>query len=201
MSLVHADRAVAGRILGGDERAFRELFDDYFPKLYRFALARLDGNRVEARELAQVTFCRAFERLDSYRGESSLYAWFCGICRNAIIDYARQHRREAERAPLLEDDATMQGLLDALSAPESDQPDRTASRLERSRLIQVVLDCLPGRYGDVLEWKYLDGLSVVEIADRLAVGQKAAESYLTRARIAFREAMAAVSGSQDLSYE
>jgi RNA polymerase sigma-70 factor (ECF subfamily) len=201
MSLVHVDRAVARRILGGDERAFRELFDDYFPKLYRFTLARLDGNRIEARELVQITFCRAFERLDSFRGESSLYAWVCGICRNAIIDHARQHRREAERAPLLEEDATIQGFLDALSAPESDQPDRTASRLERSRLIQAVLDCLPGRYGDVLEWKYLDGLSVVEIADRLAVGQKAAESYLTRARVAFREAMAAVSGSQDWSYE
>lgn len=201
MNLVHVDRAVARRILGGDERAFRELFDDYFPKLYRFALARLDGNRIEARELVQVTFCRAFERLDSFRGESSLYAWFCGICRNAIIDYARQHRREVERAPLLEDDATIQGFLDALSAPESHQPDSSASRLERSRLIQAVLDCLPGRYGDLLEWKYLDGLSVLEIADRLAVGQKAAESHLTRARAAFREAMVAVSGSPDLSYE
>lgn len=201
MTVVHVDRAVARRILAGDEPAFRELFDDYFPKLYRFALTRLDGDRSEARELVQVTFCRAFERLDSYRGESSLYAWFCGICRNAIIDRARQHHRDVERAPLMEDDATIQGFLDALSAPEADQPERSASRLERSRLIQAVLDCLPGHYGDVLEWKYLDGLSVLEIAERLAVGQKAAESYLTRARGAFREAMVAVSGSQDLSYE
>lgn len=201
MSVVHVDRAIARRILAGNEEAFRQLFDDFFPKLYRYALARLDGNRLEARELVQLTFCRAFENLDSYRGESSLYAWFCGICRNAIIDFARQHRREIERAPLLEEDATIQGLLDALSAPESDQPERSAWRAERSRLIQAVLDCLPGRYGDVLEWKYLDGLSVLEIAERLAVGPKAAESYLTRARSAFREAMVAVNGARDLSYE
>ncbi|HZF16170.1 MAG TPA: sigma-70 family RNA polymerase sigma factor [Steroidobacteraceae bacterium] len=201
MSLVHVDRAVARRILGGDEQAFRELFDDYFPKLYRFALVRLDGDRTEARELVQLTFCRAFENLDSFRGESSLYAWFCRICRNAIIDHARQHHRALERAPLLEDDATIQGFLDALSAPDSEQPERSVSRLQQSRLIQAVLDCLPGHYGDVLEWKYLDGLSVLQIAERLALGPKAAESYLTRARGAFREALAAVQGAQDLAHD
>lgn len=201
MSVVHVDRAIARRILGGDERAFRELFDAYFPKLYRFALARLDGNRVEAREIVQLTFCRAFERLASYRGESSLYAWFCGICRHAIIDHMRRHQAERDRVPLLEDDAGIQGLLEALSAPEANQPEHVAQRQQRMRLIQAALDCLPGRYGDVLEWKYLDGLSVIEIAERLEVGPKAAESQLTRARDAFREAVAAIGGSQDLSYE
>ena len=67
-------------------------------------------------------------------------------------------------------------------------------RAELVRLIQAALDCLPGHYGDVLEWKYVDGLSVKEIAERLAIGPKAAESYLTRARGAFREAIAAISG-------
>ena len=44
-------------------------------------------------------------------------------------------------------------------------------------------------YGDILEWKYVDGLSVADIAARLGVGPKAAESLLTRARNAFREAI------------
>jgi RNA polymerase sigma-70 factor (ECF subfamily) len=199
--VVHADRGVARRILSGDDQAFRELFDSYFPRLYRFALARLDGNRVEARELVQVTFCRAFERLGSYRGESSLYAWFCQICRNAIIDFARSRRREFGRAVLLEDDENIQGFLEALSAPSADEPESHARRADMSRLIQAALDCLPGRYGDILEWKYLDGHSVQEIADRLAIGPKAAESYLTRARTAFREAIIAINGSLDFSHE
>ena len=38
-----------------------------------------------------------------------------------------------------------------------------------SRLVQLTLDALPGRYGDVLEWKYIHGLAVVEIAARLIV--------------------------------
>lgn len=201
MSAVHADRAIAQRILRGDEAAFRELFDDYFPRIYRFALSRLNGNRTEARELAQITFCRAFERLDSYRGEASLFAWFCQICRNAIIDLSRSRRLFAAHLAPRVDDAGVQDLLEALSAPEDQQPEHFVWRAELMDLIQTALDHLPSRYGDILEWKYLDGLSVQDIADRLAIGPKAAESALTRARHAFREAVAAIYGSVDFSYE
>ena len=51
---------------------------------------------------------------------------------------------------------------------------------------------MPKHYGDILEWKYVDGLSVADIAARLGVGPKAAESLLTRARNAFRERMTAL---------
>ena len=61
-----------------------------------------------------------------------------------------------------------------------------------SLTVQSILDHLPARYGDVLEWKYIEGLSVAEIGERLNVGTKAAESLLTRARVAFRDAFAAV---------
>lgn len=47
-------------------------------------------------------------------------------------------------------------------------------RLDMMRLIQATLDNLPGRYGDVLEWNYVDGLSVKEIADQLDVGLRSA---------------------------
>jgi DNA-directed RNA polymerase specialized sigma24 family protein len=47
----------------------------------------------------------------------------------------------------------------------------------------------------VLEWKYIHGLSVDEIAERLDVGYKATESLLTRAREAFRDAFAVVAGA------
>jgi len=55
-----------------------------------------------------------------------------------------------------------------------------------------VLDYLPAHYGSALEWKYLDDLSVREIAARLGMGEKAAESLLTRARRAFRDAFTSV---------
>jgi len=63
--------------------------------LYRFALVRLNGDQEEAREMVQQTFCKAFERLDSYRGEASLYGWMCQICRNTITDMGRRRQRSA----------------------------------------------------------------------------------------------------------
>ena len=65
------------------------------------------------------------------------------------------------------------------------------------RLVQATMDALPERYGDVLEWKYVDGLPVADIAARLDIGAKAAESLLTRARAAFREAILAMADVPD----
>ena len=67
-------------------------------------------------------------------------------------------------------------------------PESEAGRRELSRRVQLTLDSLPERYGQVLEWKYIEGVSVDEIARRLGSGYKAAESQLTRARQAFRDA-------------
>jgi RNA polymerase sigma-70 factor (ECF subfamily) len=193
MQAAHRDRAIAARLLAGEERAFRELFDELFPKLYRFALVRLNGNAGEAEEVVQQTFCNAFEHIASYRGEASLYGWMCQICRNAVTDLAR--RRQREPLVVFDDDSAVDGVLEAIAAEVADEPERQAARGDIVRLTQALLDRLPGRYGDVLEWKYVDGLSVKEIAARLEVGPKAAESLLTRARGAFREALAAVAGT------
>jgi RNA polymerase sigma-70 factor (ECF subfamily) len=85
--------------------------------------------------------------------------------------------------------------FDAAASLASTDPESEAGRRELSRLVQLTLDHLPGRYGQVLEWKYIQGLSVDEIAQRLGVGYKAAESLLTRARGAFRDAFALVAGA------
>jgi len=188
--LVHVDRALARRILGGDEAAFRDLFDRFFPRLYRFALARVGGDPDTAQDIVQQTFCNAIERLDSYRGEAALYTWFCQICRNVVMDHYRSKGRGAARVVLLEDQPNARAILESLAAPATDQPDAGAWREQVHRIVEVTLDALPGRYGDVLEWKYIDGLSVKEIANRLDLGSKAAESLLTRARESFRDAIA-----------
>lgn len=198
--LVHFDRAVARRILGGDETAFRELFDRFFPRLYRFALARLGGDPDAANDVVQQTFCNAIERLDSYRGEAALYTWFCQICRNVLNDHFRKKGRGAQRVVLLEDQPNARAILESLTAPVGDQPETGVWRQQVHRIVEATLDSLPGRYGEILEWKYLDGLSVAEIAGRLNVGAKAAESLLTRAREAFRDAIVDLIGAaEDLS--
>ena len=62
--------------------------------------------------------------------------------------------------------------------------------------ILTTLDYLPAPYGDVLEWKYLRDMSMEEIAGRLGRSPKAVESLLTRARDAFRDSFATLSGGE-----
>ncbi|MGH8223221.1 MAG: RNA polymerase sigma factor [Woeseiaceae bacterium] len=198
--LAHVDRAVARRILGGDEAAFRELFDRYFPRLYRFALARVGGDPDTAQDIVQQTFCNAIGRLDTYRGEAALYTWFCQICRNVLTDHFRRKGRSFGRVVLLEDQPNARAILESLTAPAADQPESGVWRQQVHRIVEATLDSLPGHYGEVLEWKYIDGLSVKEIAGRLDLGLKAAESLLTRARESFRDAIVELVGTRgDLS--
>jgi RNA polymerase sigma-70 factor (ECF subfamily) len=83
----------------------------------------------------------------------------------------------------------VQAALESL-ASGGDGPDAFIDGRRLAERVQITLDYLPDRYGDVLEWKYLQGLSVNEIAERLASTPKAVESTLTRARQAFREGFA-----------
>ena len=193
MKKIHIDKATARRIARGDDAAFRAVFDDFFPRLYRYAMAHLDGNREAAEEAVQKTFCKAVERLDTYRGEAPLYAWFVRICRNVIADQYRSRARQSAHTLPMEDHAHVRAVLDALTAPAVEGPMNQAQARDLRRLVQAILDRLPGRYADVLEWKYVEGLSVKEISARLETGPKAAESLLTRARLAFREAVDALS--------
>jgi RNA polymerase sigma-70 factor, ECF subfamily len=186
---VHTDFAVARRILAGDEATFRTLFDQVFPRLYRFVLARLDGDHDAARDVVQQTFCRAIERLDKYRGEAALYTWLFQICRNTLNDYFRFTSRERRVITPLEDLPQVRALLETLAAPQATAPETGAWRSELGRLVQATVDALPNRYAQVLEWKYIDDWPVKSIAERLGVSDKAAESLLTRARDAFRAAM------------
>lgn len=195
--VVHQDRALARRILKGDERAFRELFDAFFPRLYRFALARLEGDHDAAKEAVQQTFVKAIDRLETYRGEAALYTWFCQICRNNIVDQLRRRQREMSQVVMLEDNPNVRAVLEAMVAPVGDRPEVGAWQRDVRRLVQATVDALPEHYGTVLERKYVDGLSVKEIAAELGLGFKAAESLLTRAREAFRQAILEMAGTSD----
>ncbi len=96
---------------------------------------------------------------------------------------------------LPEDLADVRAAMESLAAAGGG-PEQSLRRKELMRLVRVALDHLPPHYGDALEWKYLDGLSVTEIGGRLEIGTKAAESMLTRARDAFRDAFAALCGGR-----
>ena len=195
--LYHADRSLARRMVAGDEAAFDDFFAAYASRLYRFALTRLDRDADAAEEVAQATLCAAMRKVTTYRGEAALFTWLCTFCRHEISAHYTRKGRTGRETPLTMDAPDVQAALDSLGAASEDGPDERLRRAELARSVRGTLDALPARYADALEWKYLQGLSVDEIAARLTIGPKAAESLLTRARQAFRDAFAVVHGAAE----
>jgi RNA polymerase sigma-70 factor, ECF subfamily len=191
----HTDAALIAAMLAGDEAAFRAFFESYFPRVYRFALPRLGNDAEACKEVVQSTLVKAMRALATFRGEAALFSWLCQICRRQIADYLRAHKRHHQNVVLIDDTPGLREALDSIAAPASDEPSHGYGNAETRRLVQSVLDRLPSRYGDVLEWKYIEGRSVEEIGALLGVGHAAAQSLLARARVAFREALETVFGS------
>ena len=181
------DKKLVKQLLAGNERAFEQFFDENFARLYRFALTRLSDDPDAARDVAQISLTRALRKLHTYRGESALFTWLCAICRNETSNWLAKQGRYRDHIVLTEDFPRIQAAVDSFSAPEQMSPERHYRRVEMLRLIQVALDKLPARYGDVLEWKYIQGHSIKEISERLDIGAEATQSLLARAKRAFAD--------------
>src|SRR5262245_937272 len=134
------DLELARRLLAGDERSFGSFFADYYPRLFRFALARLASNADAADEMAQRTLCRAVRKLHLYRAEASLFTWLCQLCRHEISDHVAGAKRNAERVVSLDDDLDIRAALESLPADVQNEPNELFRRTELQRLIQAVLD-------------------------------------------------------------
>lgn len=189
------ERELVRQMLAGEERAFSEFFTIYFPRIFRFALPRLNRNEDTAKDVVQTTLIKAMRKLGDYRGEAAMFTWLCQICRREIADYLRTQRRHSDKVILIEDSEEVRSALESIEAPSADDPLRRCDGAELKQLVHAVLDRLPGRYGEALEWKYVEGRSVEEIGDLLGIGHTAAQSLLARARTAFRDGLEAVFGA------
>jgi RNA polymerase sigma-70 factor (ECF subfamily) len=191
--MTHSDQELVQKLLRGDARAFDRFFNEYYPKLFRFAKRRTH-DAATAEDAAQATICRALESLHTWRGEAALMTWLCTLCRRELGARWRESQPYASAPVLAEDDPEVRAALESLLASESSDPLLAAGRDQVRESICAALDYLPAPYADILEWKYVRDLSVADIAARLGRSTKATESLLTRAREAFREAFTLLRG-------
>ena len=187
------DRKLVRRLVGGDERAFDAFVDEYFPRLYRFAYPRVGGDGGAAEDVVQTTFMNVIRKIGTYRGEAALFTWLCTFCRYEIAAFWRRRGKRMAEVKLVEDSPAMRAAIETLGSL-SEGNNARFEREELARLVWAILDHLPVRYGNALQWKYIHGLSVREIAARSETSPKAVESLLTRARQAFRDGFSAVAG-------
>lgn len=171
------ERALIARVLEGDRRAARELYDAHAPRAWR-VIYRIVGDETQAEECTQDAFVKVFASLSTFRGESRLATWIHRIAVSIALNALRGRRRRAAR----EVDLDGAGQL-ATAAPDP-EPD-LRDRLRRA------IDALPEIYRLPVVLFDIEGFSHAEIAELTGVPEGTCKSRLMRARAQLREALAA----------
>jgi RNA polymerase sigma-70 factor (ECF subfamily) len=160
-------------VLSGDERAWQTWYHETFDRLYAYVLWRLGGQRARADDIVQETYLTAVRHVRRFNPrQGSFLDWLRGLAANIVRHSLRQQQRRLKR-----EQAAGRNV-----AVEPDSCD-----CERQEEVAAILGGLPERQEAVLRAKYLDGLSVAEIAAAWNQSPKTIESLLSRARDAFRQ--------------
>ena len=153
------------------DTGFELVFRRHFRDIYGYVAFRLAPQIDDAQDLTQDIFLAGLESWDSFRGETTPLQWLRAIARRKVADFFA-HKRT---------DVSIESLLSSITAPVDGDPRRQAE------MLAAAMRLIPPESADLLEQKYLDGLSIREIASRRGKTEKAVESALTRARALFRE--------------
>jgi RNA polymerase sigma factor (sigma-70 family) len=149
------------------------------PSVWRFVYVRVHGDQHLAEDIVSECVLALIAAVSDPEKEiSNLGGWLRSVAANKVND----HFRAAARVQHLLDQAQAGGRENLDGDPSEQQESK-----ERRATIREVLDSLGDSQRMALEWKYIDKLSVREIAVRLDLTEKAAESILFRARREFRE--------------
>jgi RNA polymerase sigma-70 factor (ECF subfamily) len=180
----HADDlALKASILGGDRQAAEGFLEEHFDALYEFVHFRVGGDRSSVEDLVQDTFLVALERLHTFDGRSRLSTWLAGIAKNKLRELRRKRRPVAMEDLLAASDGAIESVLERVDAEPL--PDWVLECQETREMVGATLSSLPSDYRRALLDKYVEDLSVSEMARRAGKSEKAAESHLARARLAF----------------
>ncbi|MGA2061246.1 MAG: sigma-70 family RNA polymerase sigma factor [Thermoguttaceae bacterium] len=162
----------------GDRTSLTILYQRYLSGVWRYLHAHLARDREEAEDLVSETFLTAIRNIQTYDSQKgNVYGWLIGIARNKLHDHLRKMNRALDYA---RSDAT------AAVYADSGNPEGHVIQTETQDAVIRALDSLADEERIVLEWKYMESLSVRDMAERLGRTEKAVEAILYRARISFR---------------
>jgi RNA polymerase sigma-70 factor (ECF subfamily) len=170
------DTQLITRVVAGDAAAERELYETYVDRIYRLAF-RLAGEDELARDFTQATFIRAFEKIGSFRGESSLSTWLHSIGVSVALNGLRKTKRQRNREAPMEE-----GLSIGTSSREA-EPDLKESMAK-------AISALAEKYRAVFVMHDVEGYTHEEISGTLSIPIGTSKSHLFQARSKLRVALA-----------
>ena len=173
------EAAIVRKVLGGDANAFETLVLEYEKNVYNIAL-RMTGNSEDAADMTQEAFIKAYNALQSFRGDSKFSVWLYRIVSNVCLDFLRSKNRRPTVSLSVEDDDGEDTQLDV--ADESQSPELLLDRKLTRDSVRRGLDSLPPDYRQILLLREIQGLSYDEIAQALSLEVGTVKSRIFRAR-------------------
>jgi RNA polymerase sigma-70 factor (ECF subfamily) len=185
------DQEIVALARAGHEPAYRELIRRYERPLFSLVF-RMVRDRELAEDLAQETFVKALNALDSYRPEFKFSSWIFKIANNAAIDHLR--RRELDTLSL--DGSPHAETPEAIEATALQIGNRGESPLdaveakELGGAIEHAIGLLRPEYRSCILLRHVEGRAYEEIAEILNLPLGTVKTYIHRARNELRQALA-----------
>lgn len=175
------DLDVVERVKAGDTALYEIIMRRYNQRLYRVALAIL-RNDLEAEDVIQDAYVRAYEHLGQYHGPAPFSAWLTRITVNEALHRLRL-RRQSQPAAYTEEEGDP--LMDV---PEpSPDPEQRASISELGHILERAVLDLPDSYRTVLMLRDIEQLSTAETAAALDLSEENVKVRLHRGRLMARD--------------
>ncbi len=173
--MLDGEEKIVALAVGGDPKAFGALYDHYQPQIYRFLFLKVAG-REEAEDLTHQVFLSAWLGIPRYKHRGFPFSsWLYQIARNQVVDHYRA-RKEA---------VSLEGIDPEAFAERFDEADMDKS-LEVERAIGMIRS-LKQEYQDVLILRFVEDLSVKEVASMMGKSEGAIKLLQHRALRVLRE--------------
>jgi RNA polymerase sigma-70 factor (ECF subfamily) len=174
------DRQLVAGVLAGDPAAERRLYDANVDRVYRVAY-RLTGDPDLAQEFTQETFIRAFDRLETFRGDAKLSTWLNSVATSVVFNGLRKVKRFRQREVDLD-----------LASPRAS--DRVEAEPDLKERLHAAIDDLPKGYRAVFLMHDVEGYTHEEIGRSLGIRPGTSKAQLSRARGKLRQSLSAFAG-------
>jgi len=181
-----SDRELVERFQAGDKNVLSELLNRYQSRIYRLSYGIL-RNPQDAEEVIQEVFLRLFQKLDSFKGDSTFASWLYRVAINTTY----MKLREKRGADMLSLDSVSQYLDEQIEKHDAldwtSRPDDELLTEESLKIISEVIEQLPEEFKTVLILRDVEGLSTEEVGKLLGLTPPAIKSRLHRARLFLRK--------------
>lgn len=178
-----SDQEVVSLAKDGVDEAYRELIRRYERPVFSLVF-RMVRNRELAEDLAQETFIKVLNAIQSYRPEFKFSSWVFKIANNAAIDHLRKRELDTlslEGSPHADTPELIEATALQIGERGENQLDEVANR-ELGGTIEEAIAKLRPEYRSCILLRHVEGRSYEEIAEMLNLPLGTVKTYIHRAR-------------------